>query len=166
MKFIARHDENDIDVEVERHGNAYRVRIGDRWITADFVSAGRFVRSIRLEDGTQISFVHHRDGHTHHVTIGGSTMHIEMRDPLALRGRGREDDVASGGVVKALMPGRVVRVLVEKGATVRKGAGLLILEAMKMENEIVSPLDGVVDELFVEPGQTVEGGAELVHIGS
>jgi biotin carboxyl carrier protein len=67
-------------------------------------------------------------------------------------------------VVKALMPGRVVRVLVAKGDNVRKGAGLLILEAMKMENEIVAPADGVVDDVFVTPGQTVESGAELMHI--
>jgi biotin carboxyl carrier protein len=55
-------------------------------------------------------------------------------------------------------------VLVAKGDEVRKGAGLLILEAMKMENEITAPADGTVDELFVEPGQTVEAGAELLHI--
>ena len=64
------------------------------------------------------------------------------------------------------MPGRIVRVLVNKGDAVRKGAGLLILEAMKMENEIQSPADGVVEELFVEAGQTVDGGAELVRVSS
>ena len=57
-----------------------------------------------------------------------------------------------------------MRVLVAKGDAVRKGAGLLILEAMKMENEITAPADGTVDELFVEAGQTVESGAELLHI--
>jgi biotin carboxyl carrier protein len=62
------------------------------------------------------------------------------------------------------MPGRVVRVLVAKGDTVARGAGLLILEAMKMENEIQAPAAGVVDEVFVTAGQTVELGAELVHI--
>ena len=62
------------------------------------------------------------------------------------------------------MPGRIVRVLVNKGDSVTKGAGLLVLEAMKMENEIQAPTDGIVDQLFVTAGQTVEGGAELVHI--
>ncbi|MBK5260932.1 MAG: hypothetical protein JJE51_15185 [Thermoanaerobaculia bacterium] len=64
------------------------------------------------------------------------------------------------------MPGRVVRILVEPGAAVRKGAGLLILEAMKMQNEIQAPVDGVVDAIFVESGSTVEGGADLLHIVS
>jgi biotin carboxyl carrier protein len=72
--------------------------------------------------------------------------------------------MGSSGAVLALMPGRVVRILVSKGDAVRKGAGLLILEAMKMENEIQAPADGTVDELLVTPGQTVEAGAELVKI--
>ena len=67
-------------------------------------------------------------------------------------------------MVKALMPGRVVRVLVTAGQSVLKGAGLLILEAMKMENEIHAPVDGVVDQIFVTAGTTVEAGAELFHI--
>jgi len=89
---------------------------------------------------------------------------VEIIDPLAAKRRGASAELAGSGVIKALMPGRVVRVLVEKGAEVRKGAGLLILEAMKMENEIQAPADGTVDQLFVEAGQTVEVGAELVHI--
>ena len=164
MKFIAREGEREIEVEVERHGNAYRVRVGDRWFDADFVSVGRYVRSLRLDDGTQFSLVHHRDGNTHEISLGDATVKVDIIDPLAAKRRRREDEIAGGGVVKALMPGRVVRVLVAKGDVVRKGAGLLILEAMKMENEITAPADGTVDQLFVEPGQTVEAGAELVHI--
>ena len=62
------------------------------------------------------------------------------------------------------MPGRIVRVMVNKGDNVRKGAGLVVLEAMKMQNEIQAPADGIVDVVFVETGQTVESGADLVHI--
>jgi 3-methylcrotonyl-CoA carboxylase alpha subunit len=164
VKFIAREGGRQIDVEVTRHGSGYRVCIGDRCMEADLVEMGRYVRSLRLEDGTQFSLIHHRDGTTHEITLGGTTLRIEMIDPLAARRKRREDEMGGGGVVKALMPGRVVRVLVEQGASVKKGAGLLILEAMKMENEIQAPTDGVVDRLFVEPGQTVESGADLVHI--
>ncbi len=164
MKFIARTDSREIDVEVLRHGDTYRVRIGKRWLEADFVSVGLFVRSLRLDDGTQLSLTHHSDGNTHEISFGGATVTVEITDPLAAKRRRREDEIGSSGVVKALMPGRVVRVLVAKGEVVRKGAGLLILEAMKMENEIIAPADGTVDELFVEAGQTVESGAELLHI--
>lgn len=164
MKFIAREGGRELQVEVVRHGSGYRVRIGDRWMEADLVRAGAVVRSLRLEDGTQLSLIHHRDGNHHEITLGETTVQVEIVDPLAARRKRREDEMGGGGVVKALMPGRVVRVLVAKGETVRKGAGLLILEAMKMENDIQAPADGVVDEVFVTAGQTVEAGADLVHI--
>ena len=166
MKFIAREGGNEIEVEVHRHGSGYRVRVGDRWIEADLVSIGGYVRSLRLEDGRQFSLVHHREGNIHEISLGGATVTVEMVDPLAARRKRRDDDISASGLVKALMPGRVVRILCAKGDTVRKGAGLLILEAMKMENEIQAPADGVVDELFVTAGQTVESGAELVHIAT
>ena len=153
VKFIAREGGADFEVEVVRHGSGYRVRIGDRWMEADLVDIGRYVRSLRLEDGTQFSLVHHREGNTHEISLGGSTVHVEMIDPLAAKRRRRDDEMGGSGVVKALMPGRVVRILVAKGDAVRKGAGLLILEAMKMENEIQAPADGTVDELFVTPGR-------------
>jgi len=164
VKFIAREGDNEYAVEVVRHGSGYSVRIGERWLEADFVSVGRYVNSLRLEDGTQFSLVQHRDGTTHEISLGGTAVRIDIIDPMAARRHRGEDQIGGGGVVKALMPGRVVRILVEKGATVTKGAGLMILEAMKMENEIHAPADGTVDEILVEAGQTVEAGAVLAHI--
>jgi biotin carboxyl carrier protein len=164
MKFIAREGGRELPVEVTRHGSGYRVCIDDRCVDADLVRAGGFLYSLRLENGTQVAVSHHREGNMHEINLGGTIVHVEIVDPLAARRRRRDDEIGSGGVIKALMPGRVVRVLVAKGETVRKGAGLLILEAMKMENEIQAPADGVVEEVLVEPGQTVESGAELMHI--
>ena len=166
MRFIARHEGIDIPVEVERAGGGYRVKIGDRWLTADLVDAGPSLRSLRLEDGTQFSFAHHRSGTMHEISLRASKVHVEVIDPLALKRKRGEDETGGAGVIKALMPGRIARLLVAPGAAVRKGAGLLVLEAMKMENEIQSPADGVVDEFFVKPGDTVEGGADLVHVSS
>jgi 3-methylcrotonyl-CoA carboxylase alpha subunit len=164
VRLVARYDGADIPVEIERHGGGYRVRIGDRWIEADLADAGPVVRSLRLEDGTQFALIHHRDGARHEVSLADSTVHVEMHDPLALKRRRREDEVGGSGTIKALMPGRIVRVMVKKGDAVQKGTPLMVLEAMKMENEIVSPAEGVVDDVFIEAGQTVEGGAELLHI--
>ncbi len=164
MKLIARMDGRDTEVEVLRQVGGYRVRIGERWLEADMVSAGPFVRSLRLDDGTQLALTHHTVGNTHEISIGGATVTVDIIDPLAAKRRRREDEISGSGVVKALMPGRVVRVLIAKGDVVRKGTGLLILEAMMMEYEITAPADGTVDELFVEAGQTVESGAELLHI--
>lgn len=165
MRFIAREGEVEKEVEVLRHGTGYRVRIGDRWMDVDVTDVGPFVRSMRLEDGTQFSLVHHRDGTRHEISLGGATLNVEIIDPVAAKRRRNDDPLGGSGIVKALMPGRVTRVLVSKGDAVAKGEGLLILEAMKMENEIQAPAAGTVDELFVTAGQTVEAGADLVHIG-
>ena len=164
MKFVARHDGVDYQIDVERHGSGYRVRIDDRSMLADMVEAGPYVRSLRLEDGTQISLVHHRDGNAHEISMMNAAVRLELIDPLAMRRKRSDDAAGGGGTMKALMPGRIVRILVNKGDTVRKGAGLLILEAMKMENEIQATTDGVVEELFVTQGQTVEAGAELISV--
>ena len=70
----------------------------------------------------------------------------------------------AGGTVKAPMPGLVVRVLVEPGHAVTAGAGLVVLEAMKMENELKAPGNGVVATVAVRPGQAVEKGQILVTL--
>jgi len=163
LKLIARFRDEETPIEVERHGNGYRVKLGDRWHTADLVAAGG-VRSLRLEDGTQFALAHHRVGTTHQITIGASRLDVDIIDPLTVRRKSGDDHLGDSGIIKAPMPGRISRVLVEKGTEVRRGEGLLVLEAMKMENEIPAPADGVIDEIFVKPGDTVEGGADLVHL--
>ena len=67
-------------------------------------------------------------------------------------------------VIKSPMPGRVVKVLVAKGDTVEVGRGLVVLEAMKMENEVRAKVAGTVAEVHVAPGATVEGSAKLVTL--
>ena len=68
-------------------------------------------------------------------------------------------------IVKSPMPGRVVKVLVAPGQVVEIGQGLLVLEAMKMENEVRAKAAGTVAEIHVAAGATVEGGAKLVTLG-
>jgi len=164
VKFIARHAGEEIPIEVERLASGYQVRVGDRSFVVDLAEAGRFLRSLRLEDGTQIALIHHRDGTAHEISLPESTIHVDITDPLSLKRIRSEDQMGGGGAIKALMPGRIVRVMIRKGDSVRKGTGMLVLEAMKMENEIQAPVDGMVEEVLVEPGQTVESGAELVRI--
>lgn len=67
-------------------------------------------------------------------------------------------------LVKSPMPGRVVKVLIAKGDVVEVGQGLLVLEAMKMENEVRARIAGTVAEVHVAPGATVEGNAKLVTL--
>ena len=75
-------------------------------------------------------------------------------------------DGASAGpqTIESLMPGKVVRIMVQEGEKVAKGQGLMVIEAMKMENEIESPKEGKVASLKVDVGQAVESGAALVVV--
>ncbi|TKB09113.1 biotin/lipoyl-containing protein [Desulforhopalus sp. IMCC35007] len=71
-------------------------------------------------------------------------------------------DTSVGGAIVAPMPGTILSVAVEAGATVKKGQTLLVLEAMKMENEIQAPADGVVQQVNVSKGLSVNAGDTLI----
>jgi len=97
------------------------------------------------------------------VSVGGRTHRLRLLDERAQRraGRGVTDGAKE---VRAAMPGKVVAVLVEVGTTVERGQGVLVIEAMKMENEIGAPRAGKVTEVLVKPGQAVESGELLLRI--
>jgi biotin carboxyl carrier protein len=99
------------------------------------------------------------------VKIKNREFPVEVRDPRSSR-RGRAGGVELEGQqhVTASMPGKVVRVLVTQGQKVEVGQGLLVVEAMKMQNEIRSPKSGVVGRLYAKEGQTVNSGEVLVVV--
>ena len=72
---------------------------------------------------------------------------------------------AGEGVVTSPMPGKILRILVKEGESVKTGQGLVVLEAMKMENEIPAPKDGVVKKILVKEGDTVDTGQPLIELG-
>jgi 3-methylcrotonyl-CoA carboxylase alpha subunit len=90
-----------------------------------------------------------------------ATHTLQFVDPLSLESAAEQ----AGGRLTAPMPGRIVQVLVEAGAQVRRGAPLVILEAMKMEYTITAPADGVIAKVRYAPGDVVEEGAELISLG-
>ncbi len=73
--------------------------------------------------------------------------------------------VKKGGKLKSQMPGKILKVLVKAGDSVVKGQALLVMEAMKMENEMKAQEDAVVRKVLVETGATIEAGAELIYFG-
>ena len=73
--------------------------------------------------------------------------------------------LAAGEVVKSPMPGNILKINVSQGQAVKEGDVLIVLEAMKMENEIVAPKSGSVAQIAVSKGQVVETGTPLVVIG-
>ncbi|HVU01115.1 MAG TPA: biotin/lipoyl-containing protein [Polyangiaceae bacterium] len=73
---------------------------------------------------------------------------------------------ASAGLIVSPMPGKVVKILVAEGDAVEPGKPLIVVEAMKMENELVAEAAGVVKKVYVQTGDAVEGGAKLVSVGA
>lgn len=99
------------------------------------------------------------------VHVGRERFAYRMDDPRSLRSRLRANEHGDGPkTLKASMPGRVVRVLVAEGDAVAAGEGVLVIEAMKMQNEVKSPKDGVVGKLLVAPGEAVGAGQDLAVI--
>ncbi|MFT3768816.1 MAG: acetyl-CoA carboxylase biotin carboxyl carrier protein subunit [Minicystis sp.] len=78
---------------------------------------------------------------------------------------GSKGAAAGAGTILSPMPGRVLKVLVAEGDTVEAGAALVVVEAMKMENELVAQRAGTVKKIHVTPGQNVESGAKLIEVG-
>ena len=78
---------------------------------------------------------------------------------------GSKGSALGEGTVVSPMPGRVLKVLVQEGDAITTGTPLVVVEAMKMENELVAARDGTVKKIFVTPGQTVESGARLIEVG-
>ena len=99
------------------------------------------------------------------VSIRGRNYGVTIVDPKRLRS-GQNSDRHHHGVAQILapMPGKVVRVHIEAGAEVEKGAGIVVVEAMKMQNEMKSPRSGVVVSINVKPGDTVNAGDVLAVV--
>ena len=102
---------------------------------------------------------------TFDVTIHGRSHEVTIFDPKRLRS-GQNSDRHHHGIAEILapMPGKVVRVQTEAGASVEKGEGVIVVEAMKMQNEMKSPRAGVVVSINVKPGDTVNAGDVLAVI--
>jgi biotin carboxyl carrier protein len=162
---ICRKGEETLEIEVSREGSGYCVSIGGRSQVVDLATSNGVLHSLKLEDGRQYMFGYHRDGTKHEVSFSDRTLIVDLFDPLSMkRQRSGADADGGGSHIRAIMPGRVARINVAPGDAVRRGQGMLILEAMKMENEIVAPRDGIVAELLVNAGQAVENGDELVRL--
>lgn len=130
--------------------------------------AGTPIRLIRIGDSVHRVVVRRRAGRGEYVLwIDGFEYQVEALDERAraIRDLSAASAVAAGPApLVAPMPGLVVRVSVEPGQTVSAGQGLVVVEAMKMENELRSPAAGTVKSVRVEPGTAVEKGTVLIEL--
>jgi biotin carboxyl carrier protein len=98
------------------------------------------------------------------ISVGSSRFTAEVCDPRSWRGRTRAGEDHGPRKIVASMPGKVVRVLVSAGDSIEAGAGLVVVEAMKMQNEIKSPKKGKVEKILVSAGAAVNAGNVLAII--
>jgi biotin carboxyl carrier protein len=151
----------ELRVEVKRVNGRFAVTLGDRSMEIDFAPADRHFASL-LVDGRSYEVALEPRAGGYAVHLQGERLEVQLQDasraPRAAAGR----DGHGPAQVLAPMPGKIVRVLVEIGQSVESGQGLLVMEAMKMENELRAARAGRVSEVKVAERQAVETGALLV----
>jgi biotin carboxyl carrier protein len=147
---------------VELSESQYEITLDGRTIHVDAAKSGRTIYSI-IEDGKQFEVIVDEQGaHGFDVLVAGQLFHLQAQDERSKLLTQTAQAVVTGPQrVLAEMPGKVVKIAAPVGTPVQEGQGVVILEAMKMENEIKSPVEGVVTEIGVSEGQTVESGALL-----
>ncbi len=127
---------------------------------------GLSLYSFLLDNRSYELVAEREEGHSFRILLEGEMYTVRVEDERARRLAAAAVRVPSGEVtVKAPMPGLVVDVPIKPGEAVKIGQGLVILEAMKMENELRAPRDGVVKVVRVSPGQVVDKEETLVVIG-
>jgi biotin carboxyl carrier protein len=154
-----------VEVQPLAAGGRFRVTVGGRAREVDLVELSGGALSL-LIDGESRDVRLQKVGDAMRVWTGGQHFWVEVADEWRRR---LETSTARAKphtqqIVTAPMPGRVLRLLVGPGKEVREGEGLLVVEAMKMENELKSVSSGRVVEVAVAEGQAIEGGARLVVI--
>lgn len=150
--------------EVEELGpGRYRVVLDGVTHEVDARRTGGSIHSFLVEGEVFEADFEDRNGELAFL-LGGHKFHIHAIDERRQQLRKAAKLSAGDGEVATPMPGKVIRVLAPAGTDVNAGEGVIVLEAMKMENELVSPVTGTVKEVRVEEGQAVEAGAVLAVV--
>jgi len=178
MRYIARVDEREFRIDVApRGGGRFSVSLDGR--TREIERRGDDVLVLLSIDGEAREAAVARDGGPggaargrpgvpgeamYSVTVAGRTYAVRLLDPLRLRSAAARPAMEGPVEVRAVMPGKVAALLVPEGQEVRAGQGVIVVEAMKMENELPAPKDGRVTRVRVRPGDIVEAGAALFTV--
>jgi len=163
VRFDATVEGRSFRVEVRGRDGRYTVTIDGRPVEVDLEETGHdFVSLLIGGRSYEVGLEARQGGYT--VVLADDAVQVDLAD--ASRGTAAAVPKLPAGPARltAPMPGRVVRVLVELGQPVAAGQGLVVMEAMKMENELRSPRAGRVAEILVGEGQAVEAGALLALV--
>ena len=150
------------DVEIRREGRDVRATVDGREYSLDVSQPEPHTFLIKNDSEVYEAYVAD-DGNT--VGISGQSIDVKILDPKRLRGGSAAGADDSGKAeIRTAMPGKVVRIVVAQGNTVEKGASVIVVEAMKMQNEMKAPKAGTIVEVRVAEGDTVGAGDLLVVI--
>jgi len=155
-----------VAVEINSNGGSKKIRLGGTDILCDWVRIAEGHYSLIL-DGSVLDALVNLEPETCVVTSRAGTYSFRIIDPRRSSSR-KKPDQGTAGVqrVCAEMPGKIIRVLVREGDAVEHDQGLLVLEAMKMQNEIRAPKSGVVKQVAAAEGITINTGDFLLSIES
>lgn len=164
MRYVTTIDNKEFEIEIV---DDHHVRVGGRLVEVNFESvSGQPVYSLILDGKSYESYVYPGD-EDWQVLLRGRQFQVKVEDEREKRLRAAAGGgVAEGGEfhLKAPMPGLVVTIPVAEGEEVKKGQVLVILESMKMQNELKSPRDGVVSHIKVKAGESVEQKQVLLNL--
>ncbi|MGE5112975.1 MAG: biotin/lipoyl-containing protein [Acidobacteriaceae bacterium] len=152
-------------VELTKGESAWICKVDDAMMEIDAAFTARDVISILLGGKAyEVKRERSLSGETHMI-VGSARYASEVQDPRSLKTR-RTKAGAEAGPQKltAPMPGKIVRILLPEKCEVEAGQGVIVVEAMKMQNELKSPKKGIVAKVLVDEGTTVNAGDPLVII--
>ena len=158
--------EKTYHIEITRSGTRWSGKIDGVAFDVDAVPTARDILSIIEGEGNAYEVKRERalNGELH-MLVGSSRYPCEINDPRSLRTRRAAAGTAEGPQkITAPMPGKVVRIIVPQGEEVEAGKGVVVVEAMKMQNELKSPKSGKVQKILVAEGTTVNAGDTLAII--
>lgn len=165
MKYHITVDGRPHEVEVVERLGELVVSLDGKVFDARYLEVDDLGQVVILHEGKSYGLSIEGDANQKYVTLAGHVRDVRIEDEREKAARAAERARnKGGGAVVAVMPGVVVEVLVHKGQRVQKGEPLLVLSAMKMQNEIAAPVDGVVVDVHVAAGQAVAGGAKLATL--
>jgi biotin carboxyl carrier protein len=151
-------------LELERTVGGWECHLDGIPIHIDALIPRRDVLSL-LVDGRAYEIKREQTATDLHMWVGSTRFAVEVRDPRSLRSRQKANGDEKGPrKILAPMPGRVVRLLVGENSDVEAGQGIVVVEAMKMQNEIKSPKKGVVKRILATPGAAVNPGDILAIV--
>jgi biotin carboxyl carrier protein len=164
MNVIVQIDGKEYQLAVTRAAGGWECLLDGRKIEFEAVLVGRDVLSLRIA-GRVYEVRREAGAMGTDLWVGQTRYAAEWRDPRSLRGRRRSaGDGDSPQKLLAPMPGKVIRILLPEKAAVEAGQGILVMEAMKMQNEIKSPRKGTIQKIMAAEGANVNAGDVLAIV--